>query len=902
MSESNSSNDYTPLDEALAEYVMRTDRGEAVDREEFIASHPELADELRAYFADADAVDQMLDSAAESMAGAATGAETPLKKVRYFGDYELLEEIGRGGMGVVYKAMQTSLMRTVAVKMILGGRLSRGDEVDRFRREAAAAAQLKHRSIVAIHEVGEYEGHHYFSMDYIAGHSLDAIVRQNPLAPRRAAGYLRLIAEAIECAHKQGILHRDLKPSNVLIDANDVPVVTDFGLAKLVESDSDLTSSGMVLGSPSYMPPEQALGNTKVLRVTSDVYSLGATFYEMLTGRPPFRAESPTATIYQVVHSEVVSPRMLNPAIDRDVETICLKCLEKDATRRYETAEALAGDLGRYLEGRPIVARPVSRPARLWRWCKRNPTVAALTAAIFTLLVVGTVVSTLLAIAAHREATRATNEAERATAAEKKTLREAAAREIESIRRLAERGDWRAVLTGLDSPALAYHDDPVQRALWRVEAFSALNQHKKAADAIEKLAASNPGGKHAGEILLWQGDVLRLKDAERSRRLIERALHKDMKLPPADAAYAEALLKKTVPESTELLEKAVASQPLHHRANAMLAMNLAVLGRTEEAKSRAAGVQCIFPQDPSFPVVLALAALIDNKPNAVERHLRELERLLDKEQMDDFRAMFELGTRWRAALDKEDGSDFLEVCKDMLPLLVKAPLFSRQGADDRSAIRSSPPQLATALSKYLEGITCFIAGSFIPDQKNAAIAAMAEAAEILPIAPFQIAHADLLVDQGRFEEAGKAFKKAAQGPEFVRGLRLEATAHAGFMQLFVGKQAGEKGKAISDEGFALCEESLKLGSPPPVSRGSIYAALLRNNRATLRVHELLEREHAKDPKKPNSLLAWSCQIQGEYYRGLKLAEEALKANPKDERAKKVREECLRLLKSDPSLK
>jgi serine/threonine protein kinase len=228
-------------------------------------------------------------STSESSAVAARGLPT----VRYFGDYELLEEIARGGMGVVYKARQVSLNRIVAVKMILAGALASEEDVKRFRAEAEAAANLQHPNIVAIHEVGEHEGQHYFSMDYIDGRSLAGLVREHPLPARQAAEYVQTIAEAVQYAHEQGTLHRDLKPSNIIVDEQDRPHVTDFGLARRIEGDTRLTGTGKVLGTPSYMPPEQAASKRGALGPPADVYALGAILYDLLTGRPPFRAETP---------------------------------------------------------------------------------------------------------------------------------------------------------------------------------------------------------------------------------------------------------------------------------------------------------------------------------------------------------------------------------------------------------------------------------------------------------------------------------------------------------------------------------------------------------------------------------------------------------------------------------
>ena len=301
------------------------------------------------------------------------------------GDYELLEEIGRGGQGVVFRARQKRLNRTVALKVISLGQWASKAHLKRFRREAEAAASLDHPCIVPIYEVDERDGSCYFSMKFVEGGQLDEVTRRDPMPIRRAVELIAKVARTVHYAHEHGILHRDIKPGNILLDAKGEPHLTDFGLARLVESESSVTHTLDILGTPSYMAPEQAVGNNTAVGNATDVYGIGAVLYQLLTGHPPFAGGATYETIRLLLDTEPRQPRLLNPKIDRDLSTICLKCLEKDPKRRYSSALALAEDLERWLKHEPILARHTGIIGRSRKWVRRNPSSALLAACLVAL-------------------------------------------------------------------------------------------------------------------------------------------------------------------------------------------------------------------------------------------------------------------------------------------------------------------------------------------------------------------------------------------------------------------------------------------------------------------------------------------------------------------------------------
>lgn len=382
------------------ECLVRKECGDAPSMEEYRERFPHLvaADWEVDTFVRANDLDATIEARDKVRVASHVGHEPQVEPPpQRFGNHEILGEIGRGGMGVVYRARQLAADRIVALKVVrrdLLRSLASGTEtsaLDRFQHEVQAAARLEHENIVTVHEVGDVDGEPYFSMQYVDGHSLDEALRDGPLPGRQAAKYIEPVARAVHEAHRAGILHRDLKPQNILVDSRtDRPLVADFGLAKLQESDEQLTQTGDIMGSPPYMSPEQAQDSSTVTAL-SDVYGLGATLYHLLTWRPPFRAATGWETLRQVIDREPVPPRQLNPSIDKDLETICLKCLDKEPSRRYESALELAEDLRRFLDNQPIRARPIGNLGRAVRWCRRNPVVAGLMASTAVAVVVALV-------------------------------------------------------------------------------------------------------------------------------------------------------------------------------------------------------------------------------------------------------------------------------------------------------------------------------------------------------------------------------------------------------------------------------------------------------------------------------------------------------------------------------
>jgi formylglycine-generating enzyme required for sulfatase activity len=475
--------------------------------------------------------------------------ELPLPQVP---GYEVESVLGRGGMGVVYRARHLRLGRLVALKMTLAGTCAGPDERARFRREAEAVAALRHPNLVQVYDAGDWAGRPYFTMELIEGGSLAQRLAGTPQPVRQAAALLTTLAEAVQVAHQGGIVHRDLKPANILLTVDGIPKVADFGLARRLEGGDGLTLSGVPLGTPSYMAPEQALGQSRAVGPAVDVYALGAILYELLTGRPPFRAETPAETVLQVMEQEPVPPARLNAKVPRDLETVCLKCLQKEPARRYGSAGELASDLRRYQAGEPIRARPVGAMERTWKWAKRRPALAMLLGVVLLALVSLAVLSGNLVVARNDAEQKRKTAEEKEAEARKEADKANKARDL--LVRIFELSDARTQTSTLTPRQILddaekripkeFADQPelqteLQRAIDRVYAKitenAPLAMVLEAGGRVQLLSTRDAQQRPIPQALLYAGDRLSLGEDGRVRVVVLSDLHQEWLRPRREA-------------------------------------------------------------------------------------------------------------------------------------------------------------------------------------------------------------------------------------------------------------------------------------------------------------------------------------------------------------------------------
>lgn len=633
------------VDEALAEYFRRLDRGEMVDQEAFAAEYPAVSNQLREYFSqerelaindphtetvahhpdrtprgtlqircphcrtptavavDSALVDLTCPSCGRvySLIGSSsqTRSASPMSQI---GHFELIERLGVGAFGSVWKARDTHLDRSVALKLPRQGQMD-AEEIDKFLREARAAAQLKHPNIVAVHEVGRDGDSIYIVSDLVRGITLDDWLTGKQPTSREAAELCLTIALALNHAHEQGVVHRDLKPSNIMIDGGGEPHLMDFGLARREVGEVTMTIDGQVLGTPAYMSPEQAQGESHTADRRSDVYSLGVVLFKLLTGELPFRGNA-RMIMHQVIHDEPPSPRKLNGMVPLDLETITLKCLEKDPRMRYGSAAELGDELGRWLVGEPINARPISRLQRVYRWSFRHKPIAVAALLLVTLTLTATGWAT-------REI----------------SLSQAYRSQLgETIVKTAElhgrKGEWQEALSLLSRVEKLGTDDPIALELARIRALDALNRKRLAQAELDALSQRADLGPHEAEVRMLQGmSLLASEGLEAAQPFFLKAKSLGS-LRRSDELLINCMQAETSREALQALRSAVEADPYHQESRRFLSFLLASFGRHEEARLQAEAGRVLFPDDPNFALILARLAAEQGELELMDKHLQ----------------------------------------------------------------------------------------------------------------------------------------------------------------------------------------------------------------------------------------------------------------------------------------
>jgi serine/threonine protein kinase len=615
--------------------------------------------------------------------------------------YEILEELGRGGMGVVYKARQTALKRLVALKMILAGGHASKEDLNRFLAEAQAVARLQHPNIVQVYEIGEKDGLPYFSLEFVEGGTLSKHLAGTPLPPRDAAQLTVTLSLAIEAAHQAGIVHRDLKPANVLLASGDtplaVPKIADFGLAKTLDDDSGQTRTGAIMGTPSYMSPEQASGQTKAIGTRTDVYALGTMLYDMVTGRSPFRAATVLETLEQVRTQEPVSPRSLQPSLPRDLETICLKCLSKEPAQRYGTAKELADDLQRFLNNQPILARPASLQERALKFVKRNRLLVGLTSAIILALLIGFISSSLQAARANRSAAEA-----------RKALAEVYATTAQG---LVQRGRHIEGLEYYEKALDAGHSDSLLIRLNMARAYAAIYQPEKTRAILDALLDEPNLGESEGSVLLLKAYTTMGNEVKDATDMIHRALEKG--LPPAEKFFARAMLAETSPEAVALCRQALEADPYHHPSHTMLGLLLVLLGRMKEAEKAHAAASVLFPDDPNMKILGSILLAVDGKKAEAIRSLQGIKTQVTARQYRVIEAAVELMGFLQVLDDPENEQERVRLATLWLKLVpdldsiwpTAGKTVSVKPEEGASQLLKMPPVLNRSLMEMMEAMS-----------------------------------------------------------------------------------------------------------------------------------------------------------------------------------------------------
>lgn len=822
--------------------------------------------------------------------------------------FEIEGILGKGGMGVVYRARQTSLKRLVALKMILTGGHADAEDLARFRAEAESAARLQHPNIVQIHAVGESAGRPYFALEFVEGGSLDRTLKGEPQEPGKAAALMETLARAMHAAHQRGIVHRDLKPANVLLAADGTPKIGDFGLAKQLDTDSGQTHSGAVMGTPSYMSPEQAAGRTREVGPAADVYALGAIFYELLTGRPPFRGASVLDTLEQVKGHDPIAPSRLQPRLPRDLETICLKCLQKEPAKRYASAEALADDLRRFQNHEPIRARPPSVMYLAWQFTRRHKAWVGGAVAVLLSLLLG-LFGTSVAMFRALEAEGAANQnLTRATTAESDLRLELAQAQMRTARLAAQRGDWRTALDAYDAALASGRLDEVEIRALKVQALVALNDRAAAEKELDALFARGDLGKHEGTLYLLRGDfaLSRFRGRDKALADVRAALAGD--LADADREYARGLLAEHSDAALRHFQAAVKAEPFHHRANSALLMMLFFLGRRDECHSQARLCTLLFPDDPGPRVTSAFMLSLEGKPQEARARLKEAEKLLGVKEAD---LLAELVDFLNDGVQTFSGSDAFGAMQTIssprlmlrfLPLMVKF-----RSTPDLSALGMgfvNLPSLANTWGK----LATVVQRNQFADASPAMIQQIEEAMAHHPEGTLYFYHAHLVIQVAGVKKdraemaklvrvAAESFQRSIDAPCMLPVVQRDARFWGAWAQAILARNKekpdpGMRALALRNMGELLLHHDLKTGEVMMLAGAANDMVEYDMTRALL-AHGL--------KKAPNDLGLQRFRVKtelaaGNYSKALELADALLTRKSDDEATQGYRKTALEELR------